>query len=60
MVIQLTAPEIWGVLKPHLSKAIESGNEHLTDLMEKIKNLPVEEISKVLEEIRKNIDDFLL
>ena len=52
-VIQLTAPEIWDTLKPHLSEAIKSGNEHLTDLIEKIQDLPVEEILDTLEEIRK-------
>ena len=52
-VVQLTAPEIWGILKPHLSEAIKSGNEHLTDLAKKIQNLPIEEIGDMLEEIRK-------
>ena len=36
------------------------GDQPLIYLMEKIKDLPVEEISKVLEEIRKKIDGFLL
>lgn len=50
-VIQLTAPQIWDILKPHLSEAIKSGNKHLTDLIEQIQDLPVEEILDKLEEI---------
>ena len=52
-VIQLTAPEIWDILKPYLSEAVKSGNERLTDLIEKIQGLPVEDILDTLEEIRK-------
>ena len=39
---------------------ISDGDQQLIYLMEKIKDLPVEEISKVLEEIYKNIGGFLL
>ena len=39
---------------------ISDGDQQLIYLMEKIKDLPVAGISKVLEEIRKNIDGFLL
>ena len=52
-VVQLTAPEIWGILKPHLSEVVKSGNEHLTDLVKKIQDLPIEEILDTLEEIGK-------
>ena len=39
---------------------ISNGDQQLIYLMEKIKDLPVEEISKVLEEIYKILDGFLL
>ena len=50
-VIQLTAPGIWDILKPHLSEEIKIGNERLTELMEKIKNLPLEEVLEKIREI---------
>ena len=46
-IIQLTAPGIWELLKPHLIEGIKSGNKHLTEL---INDLPIEE---VLEQIRE-------
>ena len=39
---------------------LSDGDQQLIYLMEKIKDVSVEEISRVLEEIRKNIDGFLL
>ena len=59
-IIQLTGPEIWRLLKPHLIEGIKSGNQHLTELLEKINNLPVEEIADILEEIKKILDSFFL
>ena len=56
-IIQISLREIWDLLKARLSEGIESGDEHLTDLMEKIKDLPLED---VLEEIRKHLDGFIL
>ena len=50
-IIQISVRELWGLLKSHLSESNESGDDTLSKLMEKIKDLPLEEI---LEEIRKN------
>ena len=50
-VIQLTAPGIWNILKPHLSEEIKNGNERLTELMEKINDLPLEEVLERIREI---------
>ena len=56
-IIQISVRELWGLLKARLSEDNENGDDHLTDLMEKIKDLPTEEI---LEEIRKHLRDFIL
>ena len=56
-VIQISVSEIWGLLKSRLSEGIENEDDHLTDLIEKIKDLQIEE---VLEEIRKHLGDFIL
>lgn len=56
-IIQISVRELWGLLKAHLSEDTESGDDHSTDLIEKIKDLPIEEI---LEEIRKHLGDFIL
>ena len=50
-VIQLTAPGIWDILKPYLREEIKSGNERLTELMEKINDLPLEEVLEKIREI---------
>ena len=50
-VIQLSAPIMWDILKPYLSEEIKSGNERLTELMEKINDLPLEEILEKIREI---------
>lgn len=50
-VIQLTAPGIWDILKPHLSEEIKNGNERLTELMEKVNDLPLEEALERIREI---------
>ena len=47
-IIEIPVQEIWELLKAHLSKSNESGDDTLSKLMEKIKDLPLEEI---LEEI---------
>ena len=56
-IVEIPVQEIWELLKSHLSKSNESGDDHLTDLIEKIKDFPIEE---VLEEIRKHLGDFFL
>ena len=52
----LTPPVFFELIKFLLS----DGDQPLIYLMEKIKDVPVEEISRVLEEIRKNIGGFFL
>ncbi len=60
-IIQISVSETWELLKAHLSERGAGGNEHLTDLMDKIKDLPLEEVlEEVLEEIRNNLDGFFL
>ena len=59
-IIQITASEIWDAIKPHLSQGLKSGSKDVTDLMEKIKDLPLKEISDMLEEIRKILGDYFL
>ena len=56
-IIQISVREVWELLKSRLSEGIENEDDHLTDLIEKIKDLPIEE---VLEEIRKHLGDFFL
>ncbi len=56
-IIQISVRELWGLLKAHLSENTESGDDHSTDLIEKIKDLPIEEF---LEELRKHLGDFIL
>ena len=56
-IAQISVHEIWGLLKARLSEDTESVDDHLTDLIEKIKDLPIEEF---LEEIRKHFGDFFL
>lgn len=56
-IIQIPIRELWEILKARLSEDTESGDDHFTDLIEKIKDLPIEE---VLEEIRKHFGDFFL
>lgn len=56
-IIQISVREIWELLKAHLSEGIENGDDPLTDLMKKIKDLPIED---VLEEIKKYLDEFIL
>ena len=56
-IIQISVSELWELLKAHLSEETQSGDDHLTNLIEKFKDLPLEEI---LEEIRKNIGGFFL
>ena len=57
IIITLSASETWEHLKPHLIKGIESGNTHLTELLEKIHDLPIEEI---LEKIREILPELLI
>ena len=56
-IIEMPIQETWELLKARLSEGIENGDDQLTDLMEKINDLPIEE---VLEEIRKYLSDFIL
>lgn len=56
-IIQLSAPEIWELLKPHLIEGIKSGNQLLTELLEKVNDLPLEE---VLEKIREILPELFL
>ena len=56
-IIQISVREIWELLKSRLGEGVENEDDHLTDLIEKIKDLPIEE---VLEEIRKHLGDFFL
>ena len=56
-IIEIPIQEIWELLKSRISEGIENGDDQLTDLIEKIKDLPIEE---VLEEIRKHLGDFIL
>ena len=56
-IIQISVRELWGLLKARLSEDTENGDDHFTDLIEKIKDVPIEEI---LEEIRKHLGEFIL
>ena len=56
-IIEMPIQEIWELLKARLSEGIENGDDQLTDLIEKIKDLPIEEF---FEEIKKHLGDFIL
>ena len=56
-IIEMPIQEIWELLKARLSDGIENGDDPLTDLIEKIKDLPIEEF---FEEIKKHLVDFIL
>lgn len=56
-IVEIPVQEIWGLLKAYLSERNESGDDTLSKLMEKIKDLPLEDI---LEEIRRNFPGLLL
>ena len=45
--ILMAVPEIWELLKPHLIEGIKSGNKHLTELLEQINDLPIEEVLRL-------------
>ena len=56
-IIQISVRELWGLLKAHLSEDTESGDDHSTDFLEKIKDLPIEE---VLEKIREFLPELFI
>ena len=60
-IIQISVSEMWELLKAHLSEGTLSADDHLNNLIEKFKDLPLEEVlEEILEEIRKNMGGFFL